>query len=113
MLAFKDRLQGRALTGAKNPNKSADPILVHPDVRRMLLEIRSFNEAARALILWTSLQADVSHRSPDAKARQVADEARHVEAYRRLRTDKFRFVYPISKPLQTLIEQALIAAMDD
>jgi len=45
----KDRLQGRALTGAKNPDKNADPIIVHPDVRRMLLEIRSFNEAARAL----------------------------------------------------------------
>jgi len=70
----KERLQGRALTGPKSPDKAADSILVHPDVRRMLLEIRAFNEAARALILWTSLQADVAHRSPDAKARQVADD---------------------------------------
>ena len=47
----KERLQGRSLTGAKAPEKPADPIIVHPDVRRMLLEIRAFNEAARALML--------------------------------------------------------------
>src|SRR5471032_3640329 len=49
----KERLQGRSLTGAKAPDKPADPIIVHPDVRRVLLTIKSLNEAARALVLWT------------------------------------------------------------
>ncbi|MCE4225720.1 acyl-CoA dehydrogenase [Methylobacterium sp. C25] len=70
----KDRLQGRALTGAKEPGKSADPIIVHPDVRRTLMGIRAFNEAARALALWTALQSDIAHRSQDAKERQAADD---------------------------------------
>ncbi len=62
----RDRLQGRALTGAaKAPDKPADPIIVHPDVRRTLLTIRAFNEAGRALVLWTALQSDVAHRSQD------------------------------------------------
>ncbi len=68
----KERLQGRALTGPKYPDKPADPIIVHPDVRRMLMAARAFNEGARALVVWTSLQGDVEHRSPDEKARQVA-----------------------------------------
>jgi hypothetical protein len=70
----RDRVQGRALTGAKEPAKAADPIIVHPDVRRTLLSIRAFNEAARALVLWTALKSDVAHRSEDAKARQEADD---------------------------------------
>ncbi|AWN41936.1 acyl-CoA dehydrogenase C-terminal domain-containing protein [Methylobacterium durans] len=70
----KDRLQGRALTGAKAPEKAADPIIVHPDVRRTLMQIRAFNEAARALVLWTALQSDIVHRSQDAKERQAADD---------------------------------------
>lgn len=70
----KERLQGRALTGAKAPDKAADPILVHPDVRRTLMQIRAFNESARALMLWTALQADILHRSEDAKERQTADD---------------------------------------
>ncbi len=70
----KDRLQGRALTGAKAPEKPADPIIVHPDVRRTLMQIRAFNEAARALVLWTAFQGDILHRSEDAKERQVADD---------------------------------------
>jgi hypothetical protein len=70
----KDRVQGRALTGAKAPEKAADPIIVHPDVRRTLLSIRAFNEAARAFVLWTALKSDVAHRSEDAKARQEADD---------------------------------------
>jgi len=70
----RDRLQGRALTGAKNPEKNADPILVHPDVRRMLLEIRAFNEAARALLLLTALAADEAVSAPDAAVRQSADD---------------------------------------
>ncbi len=70
----RDRLQGRALGGPKFKDKPADPIIVHPDVRRMLMTMRAFNEAARALIVWTSLQEDIAHRSPDEKARQVADD---------------------------------------
>jgi alkylation response protein AidB-like acyl-CoA dehydrogenase len=70
----KERLQGRALSGPKFPDKPADPIIVHPDVRRMLMTIRAFNEAARALILWTALQSDIHYRSEDAKARQAADD---------------------------------------
>ena len=70
----KDRLQGRSLTGAKEPDKAADPIIVHPDVRRTLMGIRAFNEAARALVLWTALQSDIAHRSPDAKERQAAED---------------------------------------
>ena len=71
----RERLQGRALTGAKEKDKAADPIIVHPDVRRMLLEIRAFNEPARALILWAALQSDIAHRSPDAQERLEADDA--------------------------------------
>ncbi|WP_417685113.1 acyl-CoA dehydrogenase C-terminal domain-containing protein [Roseibium sp.] len=70
----KDRIQGRALTGPKAADKAADPIIVHPDVRRTLMQIRSFNEAARALVLWTALHGDVSHRSPDEKARTASDD---------------------------------------
>jgi acyl-CoA dehydrogenase len=70
----KERLQGRSISGAKAPDKPADPIIVHPDVRRMLMSIKSLNEAARALVLWTALKADVAHRSDDEKARQAADD---------------------------------------
>ncbi len=70
----KERRAGRAMTGAKFPQLPADPIIVHPDVRRMLMNIRAFNEAARALVLWTALQSDVAHRSEDAKERQAADD---------------------------------------
>ena len=70
----KERVQGRALTGARDAGKPADPIIVHPDVRRMLLEIRAFNEAARAAVLWAALSSDEALRSPDAAARQGADD---------------------------------------
>jgi acyl-CoA dehydrogenase len=70
----KERLQGRALTGAKYPDKPADPIIVHPDVRRTLMTIRAFNEAGRALVLWTALKGDIAHRSQDQKERQSADD---------------------------------------
>src|SRR6516162_1743078 len=70
----KERLQGRALTGAKFPDMPADPIIVHPDVRRMLMTMRAFNEAARALVVWTALQGDVARRSPDEKARVAAED---------------------------------------
>jgi len=70
----KERLQGRALTGAKFPDKPADPIIVHPDIRRTLMTIRAFNEAGRALVLWTALKGDVARRSQDAKERDSADD---------------------------------------
>jgi acyl-CoA dehydrogenase len=70
----KERRQGRSLRGAAEPDKPADILLVHPDVRRMLLEIRAFNEAARALLVWIALTQDEAHRAPDAKARIVADD---------------------------------------
>jgi acyl-CoA dehydrogenase len=70
----KDRLQGRAPTGAKFPDRPADPLVVHPDVRRMLLTMRAFNEAARALVLWTALQEDVAQRAPDPASRQAAED---------------------------------------
>jgi acyl-CoA dehydrogenase len=70
----KERLQGRALTGPKFPDKPADPIIVHPDVRRTLLTIRAFNEAARALVIWAGLKSDIAHRSGDAKEREAADD---------------------------------------
>jgi acyl-CoA dehydrogenase len=70
----KERLQGRAISGVKYPDKPADPIIVHPDVRRALMSIRAFNEAARALVMWTALKSDVAHRSDDEKERQSADD---------------------------------------
>jgi acyl-CoA dehydrogenase len=70
----RDRIQGRSLTGAKSPDKAADPIIVHPDVRRNLMTMRAFNEAARAFVLWNAIKSDVAHRSEDAKAKQEADD---------------------------------------
>jgi len=66
----KDRLQGRSLTGPKNPDGPADPILVHPDVRRMLMNARAIIEGGRAFVLWTGLHGDLAHASPDEAARQ-------------------------------------------
>ncbi|MEM8649274.1 MAG: acyl-CoA dehydrogenase C-terminal domain-containing protein [Pseudomonadota bacterium] len=70
----KERIQGRALTGVAEPEKKADPLLVHPDVRRMLMNIKSFNEAARALMLWTALKGDISHRAASDEEREAADD---------------------------------------
>jgi alkylation response protein AidB-like acyl-CoA dehydrogenase len=70
----RDRRQGRALSGTKEPGEKADPILVHPDIRRILMSVGAFNEAARALVLWTALRADVARRSGDDKDRQSADD---------------------------------------
>jgi alkylation response protein AidB-like acyl-CoA dehydrogenase len=70
----KDRLQGRSLTGPKYPDKPADPIIVHPDVRRTLLSIKAFNEAARALLVWTALKSDIAHRSSEESERRSADD---------------------------------------
>jgi alkylation response protein AidB-like acyl-CoA dehydrogenase len=71
----KDRRQGRALhENERDSNAKADPILVHPDVRRMLMEARAYNEAGRALVLWGALQVDLIRRSPDETERQNADD---------------------------------------
>lgn len=68
-----ERLQGRALMGAAQPEKAADPIIVHPDVRRILLTMRAFTEGARALAMETALKLDLLHRHPDAKVKESAD----------------------------------------
>jgi hypothetical protein len=71
----KERRQSRALKDSeRDPNAKADPIIVHPDVRRMLLEARAWNEAGRALCLWGSLLVDLLRRSPDEAERQQADD---------------------------------------
>src|SRR4051812_17211552 len=70
----KDRLQGRSLSGPKAPDKKADPIIVHPDIRRSLMTMKAFNEAGRALALWTAIKSDIAHRSADDKDRQAADD---------------------------------------
>jgi len=71
----RDRRQGRALVpDARDPAAKADPIIVHPDVRRMLMEARAFNEAARALVLWGGLQVDLLRRAQDDETRQQADD---------------------------------------
>ncbi|MBU4611997.1 acyl-CoA dehydrogenase C-terminal domain-containing protein [Achromobacter sp. GG226] len=68
----KDRVQGRALKGAAEPDKPADSILVHPDVRRMLLTARAYAEGGRALGYWTGLQLDVARSHPDEAKRREA-----------------------------------------
>ena len=70
----RERLQGRALSGAKNPEKPADPLVVHPDIRRMLLTQRAYVEGCRALALWASKMLDVAKKHPDAAERQKADD---------------------------------------
>ncbi|MDE1173097.1 MAG: acyl-CoA dehydrogenase C-terminal domain-containing protein [Parvibaculaceae bacterium] len=70
----KDRIQGRSLTGIKAPDKAADPIIVHPDVRRMLLSAKAFNEGARALLVWTALHGDLANRSGDEKVREFGED---------------------------------------
>jgi alkylation response protein AidB-like acyl-CoA dehydrogenase len=70
----KERLQMRSLTGPKAPDKPADPIIVHPDIRRMLLTTRAFTEAARAVAYWAGLQVDLARKHPDEKVRQNADD---------------------------------------
>ena len=64
----KDRLQGRDVTGAKAPEKPADPLIVHPDIRRSLMDQKSFAEGARAFILWGATMIDAAHRAGDKDA---------------------------------------------
>ena len=68
----RDRVQGRSLTGPKNAEGPADPIIVHPDVRRMLMDSRAVLEAGRAFVLWTALQGDLQHKAPDEETRTKA-----------------------------------------
>ena len=68
----RERLQMRGLNGAKAPEKAADPIIVHPDVRRMLLTQKAYTEAARALTTFLALQLDIEEKHPEAEARQTA-----------------------------------------
>jgi len=70
----KDRLAMRSLSGPKAPEKAADPIIVHPDVRKMLLTQKAFTEAGRAMIYFTTQQNDIVHTSEDEAARKAADE---------------------------------------
>ncbi|MEJ6501937.1 MAG: acyl-CoA dehydrogenase C-terminal domain-containing protein [Rhodobacterales bacterium] len=64
----KERLQGRAVTGTENPNGPADPIIVHPDIRRSLMDQKSFVEGARAFLLWGASLIDQTHRAGDKDA---------------------------------------------
>ncbi|MEZ0494797.1 acyl-CoA dehydrogenase C-terminal domain-containing protein [Sphingomonas sp. IW22] len=70
----RDRRQGRALTGAAEPNEKADTLFVHPDVRRMLMEAKALTEGLRALCLWGALQVDLSQKAVDEGERQMADD---------------------------------------
>ena len=71
----RDRRQGRALVpGEREPDAKADPIIVHPDVRRMLMEARAFNESARALVLWGALQVDISRKAQTEEEREAAND---------------------------------------
>ena len=70
----KERLQGRSISGVKSPDKAADPIIVHPDIRRKLLTMRACNEACRALALWTGIALDVATKHTDPAKRREADD---------------------------------------
>jgi alkylation response protein AidB-like acyl-CoA dehydrogenase len=70
----KDRRQGRALTGAKEPGEKADTLMVHPDIRRMLMEAKALTEGLRALILWGAVQVDLVHAAQTEEERQMADD---------------------------------------
>jgi len=70
----RDRLQGRALSGAKYPDQAADPIIVHPDVRRMLMTNRAFTEGARAMVMWAALQFDISKFDENEENRNKAED---------------------------------------
>jgi alkylation response protein AidB-like acyl-CoA dehydrogenase len=70
----KDRTQGRSLSGVKHPELAADPIIVHPDVRRMLMTMRAYNEGCRALSGWISRALDAERHAADPEARQRASD---------------------------------------
>ncbi len=70
----KDRVQMRSLSGPKRPDLAADPIIVHPDVRKMLLTARAYAEGARALVYYTAIELDKSHNHPDEAVRKESDD---------------------------------------
>lgn len=70
----RERRQGRALTGPADPDEKADPLLVHPDVRRMLMDAKAFTEGMRALALWGGLLSDLSLHADSDDDRQAADD---------------------------------------
>jgi alkylation response protein AidB-like acyl-CoA dehydrogenase len=70
----RERLQGRALTGTKFPDKPADPLIVHPDVRRNLLTMRALTEGSRALAFWIGRELDIEAKHPDEKVREEASD---------------------------------------
>jgi len=70
----KDRIQGRSLSGPKRPDLAADPIIVHPDVRRMLMTMRAYTEGCRMLSMWVARALDAERHSPDAEVRQRAED---------------------------------------
>jgi len=92
-----DRLQGRASTGAKSPEKPADSILVHGDVRRMLLNVRANNEASRAFAVYVGQQLDITKYSTDPEVVRKA-------------TDRVALLTPIAKAYLT--DKALDAALE-
>ena len=69
-----DRRQGRALTGAQDPEEKADTLFVHPDVRRMLMDGKAFTESMRALVLWGALQVDLADKAETEEKRQLAND---------------------------------------
>jgi hypothetical protein len=70
----RDRIQGRALSGAKYPDRAADPIIVHPDVRRTLMTVRAYVEGCRALSGWVATALDLETKSADPQRRQEAED---------------------------------------
>ena len=70
----KERIQMRSLSGVKAPDKPADPIIVHPDVRRMLLTQKAYTEGSRAFAYWLGLQADLAQGHPDEDVRKDAED---------------------------------------
>jgi alkylation response protein AidB-like acyl-CoA dehydrogenase len=74
VLYAQDRRQGRALTGPAEPQQAADTLFVHPDVRRMLMDAKTFTEGMRALCLWGALQVDLAHSAPTKAEREAADD---------------------------------------
>ncbi|MBX5452888.1 MAG: acyl-CoA dehydrogenase C-terminal domain-containing protein [Acidobacteriia bacterium] len=70
----KERLQGRSLNGAKRPDLPADPIIVHPDVRRMLMTMRAYAEGCRALAGWVAQALDIAERATDPSAKETAED---------------------------------------
>lgn len=69
-----ERRQGRALTGPAEPQEKADPLIVHPDIRRMLMDAKAFTEGMRAVALWGGLLVDLAHQAESEEERQAADD---------------------------------------